>query len=113
MDELPPLPEASQTPLLDLLRAVPADARQVYEHGPTHSQNIPFGRLAAEAVAEIERLRAYAAAAVAKERELCAKVCESYGRNVTTVTCAAAIRSAARSLGTVQPPAPPASGLAP
>lgn len=58
-------------------------------------------------------IQRYAAAAVAKERELCAKVCESYGRNVTTVTCAAAIRSGARSLGTVQPPEPPASGLAP
>ena len=50
--------EAMQTPILDLLRDVPEDARQVYEHDSMHSQNIPFGRLAAEAADEIERLRA-------------------------------------------------------
>lgn len=50
--------EAKQTPILDLLRDVPADARQVYEHDSMHSQNIPFGRLAAEAADEIARLRA-------------------------------------------------------
>ena len=46
--------EAAQTPLLDLLRDVPADARQVYEHDSMHSQNIPFGRMASEAADTIE-----------------------------------------------------------
>lgn len=45
-----------ETPLLDLLRAVPADARLVYEHSPIHIQSIPVGVLAAKCVAEIERL---------------------------------------------------------
>lgn len=56
-----------QTPLIDLLRAVPADARMTYEHSEHHHQMIPVGRLcheAAEALsahrhaeAELERCR--------------------------------------------------------
>ncbi len=48
---------SAETPLLDLLRAVPADARMIYEHDAFHSANIPVGRLCAEAVQEIEALR--------------------------------------------------------
>lgn len=50
--------QAYQTPLIDLLRSIPSDARMVYEETPTSSHSIPVGRLAAEAVAEIERLTA-------------------------------------------------------
>jgi len=60
-----------QTPLVELLLAVPEDARLIYEHSPTESQSIPVGpmcRQAAmelatatrerdEARAEVERLR--------------------------------------------------------
>lgn len=50
--------EAKQTPLLDLLRGIPADARMTYEHHPTHHQMIPVGRLAHEAAARIAGLEA-------------------------------------------------------
>ena len=50
-----------KTPLLDLLRSVPADGRHVYEHDPTHHQNIPYGRLCREAADEIAELRAQVA----------------------------------------------------
>lgn len=43
--------DAKQTPLIDLLERVPADARMVYEHDQFHSQNIPVGRLCHEAAA--------------------------------------------------------------
>jgi hypothetical protein len=49
--------DCAQTPLLELLRGVPLDARVMYEHTPTSHQNIPAGRLCADAAAEIERLR--------------------------------------------------------
>jgi hypothetical protein len=42
-------PQGYQTPLLDLLRKVPKDGRAIYEHGPTHSQSVPYGRLCHEA----------------------------------------------------------------
>jgi hypothetical protein len=45
-----------QTPLLDLLRGVPPDGVHSYEHHATHHQNVPYGRLCHEAVAEAERL---------------------------------------------------------
>jgi len=55
---------AAQTPIAELLARVPADARLIYEHSPTHSQSIQVGRLAADALAiiqsqaaEIERMR--------------------------------------------------------
>ena len=41
--------DAKQTPLIDLLERVPADARVVYEHDQFHSQSIPVGRLCHEA----------------------------------------------------------------
>lgn len=57
--------DACETPLLDLLNSVPADARMIYEHSPTHSSNIPVGVLvkrAADALTaqarELEALRA-------------------------------------------------------
>lgn len=46
----------AQTPLLDLLRGVPADARVIYEHNRTHHQSIPAGWLCADAANEIELL---------------------------------------------------------
>ena len=49
---------ACATPLDDLLRRVPSDARMTYEHDPHSHSMIPVGRLCAEALAEIERLRA-------------------------------------------------------
>lgn len=64
--------QARQTPILDLLRDVPADARMVYEVSPTHHQSIPVGRLAKDAADAIEHLRAALVAAmevVKAERE--------------------------------------------
>jgi hypothetical protein len=55
-----------QTPLIDLLQAVPTDARMVYEHGPFESHAIPVGRLCHEAQAEIRVLRAQLAALAAR-----------------------------------------------
>ena len=49
---------AAQTPLPDLLRKVPAGERLTIEHSPTSHSFIPIGRMAHEAAAEIERLRA-------------------------------------------------------
>jgi hypothetical protein len=49
--------QACKTPLVDLLAAIPSDARMIYDQSPTESQNIPVGRLAAEACQEIKRLR--------------------------------------------------------
>ena len=48
----------SQTPLIDLLRGVPADAHAVYEEHPTAHRLIPYGRLCNEAAAELDALRA-------------------------------------------------------
>ena len=45
--------DAKQTPLIDLLESVPADAVMVYEHDQFHSQNIPVGRLCREAAAAL------------------------------------------------------------
>lgn len=50
--------QARQTPIIDLLRDIPADARMVYEITPTHHQSIPVGVLAKKAADEIERLAA-------------------------------------------------------
>ena len=47
--------DAKQTPLIDLLESVPADAVMVYEHDQFHSQNIPVGRLCHEAAAALKR----------------------------------------------------------
>lgn len=65
----------AKTPLLDLLRSVPADARVSYEHSPTDYSMIPAGRLCAEAADEIERLRAYGEACALAERERCIAMC--------------------------------------
>lgn len=50
----------AQTPLIDLLRSVPADARMTYEVSECHHHMIPVGRLCADAVAELAALRARA-----------------------------------------------------
>jgi hypothetical protein len=50
--------QACQTPLVELLERVPADARMTYEHSPTHHQMIPVGRLCHEAAASL-RVSAY------------------------------------------------------
>ena len=41
--------DACETPLLDLLNSVPADARLIYEHSPIESSFIPVGVLAKQA----------------------------------------------------------------
>lgn len=50
--------QACQTPIIDLLRDIPADARMVYEVTSTHHQSIPVGVLAKQAADEIKRLTA-------------------------------------------------------
>lgn len=50
--------DQQQTPLIDLLRRVPHDARATYEHDATSHSMIPYGRLCHEAAKEIERLYA-------------------------------------------------------
>jgi hypothetical protein len=52
----------AQTPLVDLLRDIPLDARLIYNYPDGASHSIPVGRLAAEAIEAI-------AAAHAKGRE--------------------------------------------
>ena len=47
--------DAKQTPLIDLLESVPADAVMVYEHDQFHSQNIPVGRLCREAATALRQ----------------------------------------------------------
>lgn len=59
--------DACETPLLDLLNSVPADARMIYEHSPTHSSNIPVGVLAKRSA---EALTAQAATIAEQAREL-------------------------------------------
>lgn len=58
----PTLRQAAQTALTELLYSIPEDARAIYEHSQTESSSIPYGRLAQEAAAEIERLLAALAA---------------------------------------------------
>ena len=48
----------AETPLLDLLRGVPLDARMTYKVNPTHHHMIPVGAHCAAAADEIERLQA-------------------------------------------------------
>jgi hypothetical protein len=43
----------AQTPLVDLLRGVPRDARLIYNYPDGASQSIPVGHLAAEAIEAI------------------------------------------------------------
>ena len=45
---------AAKTPLIELLRSVPKHAVEMYEHNPTHHQNIPYGRLCHEAADALE-----------------------------------------------------------
>lgn len=54
--------EQCETPLVDLLAGIPADARLCYEHSPTHHQMIPVGRLARQAADSIRALLADVAA---------------------------------------------------
>lgn len=47
-----------ETPLLDLLRSVPLDGRDLYSHGgPFETHSIPYGRHCHAAAAEIARLQ--------------------------------------------------------
>ena len=48
--------QACKTPLVDLLRSVPVDAVDWYEHGPTSHSQIPYGLHCRDALATIERL---------------------------------------------------------
>lgn len=75
---------ACETPLLDLLNSVPADARMIYEHSPIESSSIPVGVLAkraadaltaqaatiAEQAAQLEALRADAEELAFLEQDL-------------------------------------------
>ena len=47
--------DAKQTPLIDLLESVPADAVMVYEHDQFHSQKIAVGRLCHEAATALRQ----------------------------------------------------------
>lgn len=49
---------AIETPLKDLLKRVPKDGFDMYEHSSISHQNIPYGRLIHMALIEIERLEA-------------------------------------------------------
>jgi hypothetical protein len=44
----------AQTPLVDLLRSVPEDARLIYTHGPYEHQHIPVGKLCRSAADKLE-----------------------------------------------------------
>ena len=71
---------ACETPLLDLLKSVPSDARLIYEHSPIESSFIPVGVLAKKAAdaleaqaREIEALKAqlvHQAKSWGREREI-------------------------------------------
>lgn len=62
--------QAGETPLLDLLRAVPLDARMTYNHGPYHSQNIPVGVLCSRAADALADRQARAAQAEQHDRNM-------------------------------------------
>jgi len=47
-----------KTPLIDLLRGIPANARLEWEDSPTSWHQAPVGRYCKEAAAELSRLRA-------------------------------------------------------
>lgn len=47
---------SKKTPLLDLLRSVPKDATQAYQHYDGSSRNIPYGILCSNAAKRIEEL---------------------------------------------------------
>lgn len=71
MSDLIESPEACATPLVDLLRHVPADARLVVDSDDgLATQYIPIGRLAAEAISELTRLRSLVEADAEVERVL-------------------------------------------
>ena len=66
---------ACETPLVELLRATPVDARLTYEHSPTSHSMIPVGlysHRAADQIAALEAERDTLAAEVAKLRAACA-----------------------------------------
>lgn len=54
--------QAAQTPLVELLESVPADARLWYEHSPTHHSLIPVGRYCNEAATRLREMEAEIAA---------------------------------------------------
>lgn len=64
---------AYETPLLDRLRSVPFDARDMYSHGgPFKTRLIPYGRHCHDAAAEIARLQAQAQEDVRRRVDLAA-----------------------------------------
>ena len=69
---------AKQTPLIDLLNAVPKTARLLVEEDNFSTRCIAVGKLCADAVDEIEALRKAVALVAAAEREACAKVAEEW-----------------------------------
>lgn len=50
--------DCCEVSLIEQLRSVPKDARQMIEINPTHHRNIPYGVLCQKAADEIESLRA-------------------------------------------------------
>jgi hypothetical protein len=68
------LAEEAQTPLKDLLRAVPKDGSDLYEEDKFCHHNIPYGRLIHEALAEIERLEVLAKPEITTP-DVCGEVC--------------------------------------
>jgi hypothetical protein len=48
----------AETPIEDLLRSIPLDARMIYEHSPICSSSIPVGSLARKALTKLEQLTA-------------------------------------------------------
>ena len=79
-----------QTPLVELLLAVPEDARLIYEHSPTESQSIPVGPMCRQAAMELAtatRERDEARAEVERMRgALCGLAClgngDQYGNSI-------------------------------
>ncbi len=88
---------AKQTPLIDLLNAVPKTARLLVEEENFSTRSIPVGKLCADAVEEIESLRKAAALVAAAEREACAQLVETlFGEQLQIVGCGIAAEIRAR-----------------
>lgn len=54
--------QAAAMPLVERLRSVPREWRELREIGPTHHRNVPYGVFCHEAADELARLRAALAA---------------------------------------------------
>lgn len=79
--------KAKQTYLLDLLRAVPADAQMIYDHSPTSSINIPVGVLCDQAATHIAWLEDRLAAVTADRDALTEVLANTTGPERPPFTC--------------------------